>query len=97
MKIKKTIMASWIATCSALLFVASTSQAQTIVTYVVDDFSPAGVSSSNPTNYDYYSSDQNYASGQIRRSMVELVSAARLSPMDGTPPVTPATTRVPVR
>ena len=32
---------------------------------VVDDFVPAGVSPSNPANYDYYQSAQNYSSGQI--------------------------------
>lgn len=32
---------------------------------IVDDFSPAGVSSSNPTNYDYYNSTQIYSSGDI--------------------------------
>ncbi|EEF60958.1 hypothetical protein [Pedosphaera parvula] len=32
---------------------------------IVDDFVSAGVSSSNPANYDYYSSAQVYSSGQI--------------------------------
>jgi hypothetical protein len=32
---------------------------------VVDDFVPAGVSSSNPANYDYYSSTQVYSNGQL--------------------------------
>jgi hypothetical protein len=33
--------------------------------YIVDDFSPAGVSTSNPTNYDYYNSSQVYSTGLI--------------------------------
>ena len=33
--------------------------------FIVDDFSPAGVSSANATNYDYYNSSQVYSTGQI--------------------------------
>jgi hypothetical protein len=47
----------------ALAAFSVTSQAQG--TYIVDDFAPSGVSPSNPTNYDYYQSSNNYASGQI--------------------------------
>jgi hypothetical protein len=36
-----------------------------VQTYVVDDFSPNGVGPQNPTTYDYYSSSNNYAAGQI--------------------------------
>jgi hypothetical protein len=43
---------------------SSTQSVQT-TTYVVDNFDPAGVGPQNPTNYDYYSSSNNYAAGQI--------------------------------
>jgi hypothetical protein len=37
----------------------------TTTNFVVDDFSPNGVSPTNPPNYDYYSSAQDYADGDI--------------------------------
>jgi hypothetical protein len=43
---------------------SSTNNAQ-LLTYVVDNFAPAGVSSSNPSNFNYYQSNYVYSSGQI--------------------------------
>lgn len=37
----------------------------TQVVYTVDDFSTNGVDSENPTNYDYFPTDQSYAAGNI--------------------------------
>ena len=64
MKTKASQVISWLFACLALPVLSIATQAQT-QDYVVDDFVPAGVSSSNPTNYDYYNSVQSYASGQI--------------------------------
>jgi len=41
------------------------SGAITTKSFVVDDFSPAGVGPQNPVNYDYYTTSNNYAAGQI--------------------------------
>lgn len=50
---------------SAAPSVNNNTNAVPMTNYVVDNFSPAGVGPQNPINYDYYSSSNNYASGQI--------------------------------
>jgi hypothetical protein len=63
MKTKRSTTALWLFTCLTLVAtLASRAQTQT---FVVDDFAPAGVSPSNPTNHNHYPSAQNYSSGQI--------------------------------
>jgi len=63
MKIKQCTKALWPLICSTGLMLPAVSFAQSII--VVDDFSPNGVSPSNPVNDDYYSSAQVYSTGQI--------------------------------
>jgi hypothetical protein len=61
---KRSRIALWLFTCSALLVATLVSRAQP-VSFVVDDFAPTGVSPSNPTNDDYYQTAYVYSSGQI--------------------------------
>ncbi len=63
-KTKRSRIALWLFTCSALLFATLASRAQT-TNFIVDDFVPAGVGPTNPTNYDYYQTAATYSSGQI--------------------------------
>ncbi len=48
-------------------------------TFVVDDFSSAGVSPSNPANYDYFPSNEVYSVGQISNVWVNYFGSAFVS------------------